>query len=400
VVRAGKWLTGIGVAFLVLALLWLLFGVPALVRYPLDLDATPRYEGTFTLFVDPDTFAPLETPRTLPLTVTRHIDARGSESSFSEVLVAETIEIDAGGEFVSTQENHYVMDRRSIENVADDRAFAFSPENALDRAPAFRVNFPFGTDEKDYPVYKNEIGDSYTVTPDPAEPRGEVEGIDVINFVASAGPLPITAAYIAFLSETVPLPESLTITQLTPLLASVGIDVPGTLAALGPVIAPEDLEALSSLAAEPIDLVYLVTFSGQDSVEPKTGGIVEVRGVVETISATAAPDALPPITDILGRYPEVPEAQEALDGLTLLAESPIPLFRNEFSQTAESVTDIAGEVKDQKDLVTLAERTVPLVLAGLGVLCGVIGLALFFVKPKSKTEAESESQSGDAPVGT
>jgi hypothetical protein len=384
VLRAGKWLTGIGVAFLVLALLWLLFGVPAVVRYPLDVDATPRYEGTFTLFVDPDTFAPLETPRTLPLTVTRHIDARGGESGFSEVLVAETIEIDAGGEFVSTQENHYVMNRRSIENVADDRAFAFFPENVVDRSPAFRVNFPLGTDEKEYPIYKNEIGDSYTVAPDRAEPTGEIEGIDVINFVASAGPLPITQAYIDFLSATVPLPESLTITQLTPLLASVGIDVPGTLAALGPVIAPDDLEALSSLAAEPIGLVYLITFSGEDSVEPKTGGIVEVREVVETISATAAPEALPPIIEILGRYPEVPEAQEALDGLTLLADSPIPLFRNEFSQTPESVTDIAGEVKDQKDLVSLAERTVPLVLAGLGVVCGVVGLALLFFGMKAK----------------
>lgn len=393
-VRAGRWLTGIGVAFLVLALLWLLLGVPAFVRYPLDVDATPRYEGTFTLFVDPDTFAPLETPRTLPLTVTRHIDARGSESSFSNVLVAETIEIDAGGEFVSTQENQYVMDRRSIENVEDDRAFAFFPDNVLDRAPAFRVNFPLDTDQQDYPIYKNEIAESYTVTPDPDEPTGEIEGIDVINFVASAGPLPITPAYVAFLSETVPLPASLTITQLTPLLASVGIDVPGTLAALGPVIAPEDLETLSALAAEPIDLVYLITFSGEDSVEPDTGGIVEVRGVVETVSATAAPDALPPIVEILGRYPEVPEAQDALAGLTQLAEEPIPLFRNEFSQTAESVADIAGEVKDQKDLVSLAERTVPLVLAGLGVLCGVIGLALFFVKPKSKT------QPGGAPVGT
>ena len=160
--------------------------------------------------------------------------------------------------------------------------------------------------------------------------------------------------------------------------------MPGTLAALGPVIAPDDLEALSALAAEPIGLVYLITFSGEDSVEPKTGGIVEVREVVETISATAAPEALPPIIEILGRYPEVPEAQEALEGLTLLADSPIPLFRNEFSQTPESVTDIAGEVKDQKDLVSLAERTVPLVLAGLGVVCGVVGLALLFFGMKAK----------------
>jgi hypothetical protein len=125
--------------------------------------------------------------------------------------------------------------------------------------------------------------------------------------------------------------------------------------------------------------------------------------VVETISATAAPDALPPITDILGRYPDVPEAQAALDGLTLLADSPIPLFRNEFSQTADSVTDIAGEVKDQKDLVSLAERTVPLVLAGLGVVCGVIGLALLFFGMRAKpaaADAPDTQPVGDSPDGT
>jgi hypothetical protein len=112
---------------------------------------------------------------------------------------------------------------------------------------------------------------------------------------------------------------------------------------------------------------------------------------------------LPPIIEILGRYPEVPEAQEALDGLTLLADSPIPLFRNEFSQTAESVTDIAGEVKDQKDLVSLAETTVPLVLAGLGVVCGVLGLALLFFGLKAKPAAAGTADAqpvADPPDGT
>jgi hypothetical protein len=100
--RAGKWLIGVGVGLLVVALLWLVFAVPALVRYPLDVDATPIYEGKFTLFVDPDTFAPLDTPRVLPLKVTRHIDALGSQSSFSKVVVSEKIDLDAGsGEFSS-----------------------------------------------------------------------------------------------------------------------------------------------------------------------------------------------------------------------------------------------------------------------------------------------------------
>src|SRR5215510_7752084 len=111
--RGGKWLIGFAVGLLVIALLWLVFAVPALVRYPLDIDATPVYEGTFTIFVDPNTFAPLDTPRELPLKVTRHIDALGSKSSFSKVVVSEKIDFDAGGEFSQKQDNQYVMDRRS-----------------------------------------------------------------------------------------------------------------------------------------------------------------------------------------------------------------------------------------------------------------------------------------------
>ena len=41
------------------ALAWTLVGVSALVKYPTDLDVNPRYEGTFSLHVDPTTAAPL-----------------------------------------------------------------------------------------------------------------------------------------------------------------------------------------------------------------------------------------------------------------------------------------------------------------------------------------------------
>ena len=388
--RAGKWLIGVGVGLLVLALLWLVFAVPALVRYPLDIDATPVYEGTFTIFVDPDTFAPLDSPRELPLKVTRHIDSLGSKSSFSKVVVSEKIEFDAGGEFTQSQDNQYVMDRRSIKNVQSDEAYAFTPGNVVDRSPAYRLNFPLDTDaDGEYLIYKNEIGTTYTATADPVEPELDVEGLHLIAFAASAGPLPITQAYIDLLSQSVPLPESLTIAQLTPLLLSVGIDVPGTLAALSPVITPEDLATLTSLATQPVALVYLDTFSGGDAVEPETGAIVVVKDVVETVSATASEDALPPILEVLQRYPQVPEAQAALTGLNSLKTNPIPLFRNEFTQTDASIADIAGQVKDQKDKVTLAKKTVPTVLVALGVVAGVAGLVLVFVGSRRRRAPES-----------
>ena len=75
----------------------------------------------------------------------------------------------------------------------------------------------------------------------------------------------------------------------------------------------------------------------------------------------------------------MPEAKAALEGLDALATNPIPLFRNEFSQTDASIKDIAGQVKDQKDKIELAKKTVPTVLVVLGVVAGVAGLVLLFV---------------------
>ena len=55
----------------VAAPLWWTLAVPAVVKYPTDLDVTPRYEGSFTLFVDPDTRAPLAAPVVAPLDISR-----------------------------------------------------------------------------------------------------------------------------------------------------------------------------------------------------------------------------------------------------------------------------------------------------------------------------------------
>ena len=104
-----------------------------LVKYPTDLDITPRYRGTLTLFVDPATAKPLAAPASLPLDIDRHIHVFGDQSGSSRVVVEETITQKAGDLLNTTQTNVYVMDRRTMKNVADDRAYAFTPSNVVDR---------------------------------------------------------------------------------------------------------------------------------------------------------------------------------------------------------------------------------------------------------------------------
>jgi hypothetical protein len=357
---------------------------PRLVKYPTDLDETPEYAGTVSIYLDPVSYAPLDPPTVAPLSVSRHLDALGDESSSDLVVISEQISLVAEGQFEGQIDSQYVMDRETIENVDDPRAWAFTSDNVVDRAPAFRLAFPFDTKAEPALVYKNEVATTYT-----AEPAGEgnVDGLDVLEFEADQSePLPISPAYFQVLNGLTPLPTQLTLDQLRPILLSVGLDIDALLPALVSSLSPEDTQTLVGLAGQPISLEYAYTFSGADSVEPSTGSIVEVRDVVETLWASPDPAVLDTLRTVLGRYPNVQAAVQGAAVVEQLAAEPIRVFTNEYSQTEESVADIAGTVKDAKKLKQLAESTIPQALLFGGIALTVLGL-LLALWPKRKQRA-------------
>lgn len=364
----------IAAVFVVLAVSWSAFAVPALVKYPTDLDVTPRYAGTFTLFVDPATAAPLETPTSVPLEIVRELRALGRESGSSRVLVEETITQKAGALVDTTQTNVYVMDRRTLKNVADERAYAFDPSNVVDRSGAYRLNLPFDTSSTStYEIYKNEIGTTYELRGDPATPATEEAGLRLETFTASVEDVPLDPAYVAELNKLVPLPGSLRLDQLGPQLLAAGIDVNALLAAVLPVITPEDFAILSGVAATPGPLVYVQSFEGRARVEPTTGAEVDV-GATESVGAKPLLADLATLQSLIGRYPDVPEAvrvAEALDGLA--SAPPIELFEFEYEQTPASVAAVAGEVRSMRDRIRLAERQIPFALFGAAALSLAVG---------------------------
>jgi DUF3068 family protein len=383
---AGFTLGVIGMLAFIGSFVWRAVAVPALVRYPTDLDVTPEYEGTVAVFLDPATYAPLATPEVYPLTVVRHLEALGDESSKDRVVVHETLTLEAPGLFDSTvQEHQYVMDRRTMVNVDDPRAWAFTPDNPVSRAGTYRLQFPFDADAESYPVYKNEIDGTYTATKvtsvletwgTPKLDPGDIPFDDLTPYSAEEAPAPITAAYRTALEPIVALPDSLTVEQIAPVLAQAGIDLNGTLAALTPVIDPADLETLLGLAAQPVALSYVDGFEGGDLVEPYTGSIVDVSGVRETVYAVPDPAVTDTLRGVLAKYPDVPEAAGALDAIDDGVLARIPVFTNDYRQTAESVVEVAKEIEHQRDQRRLAERTIPWALLIGGVVLALLGAAL------------------------
>ena len=176
----------------------------------------------------------------------------------------------------------------------------------VDRSPAFRLAFPFDTKAEPTLIYKNEIATTYMAQP---AGEGEAGGLHVINFTGDqATPVPASPAYLAAISKFNPLPSELTLDQLKPVLKAKGLDVDALLPQLLPNLTPDDTNALLALAAAPIKLQYLFSFSGADSVEPSTGSIVEVHDVVETLYVAPDPTVLPKLREVLARYPNVPAA--------------------------------------------------------------------------------------------
>lgn len=375
-----------GAFFALAALVWLVVGVPTFVKYPTDLDATPRYEGTFTVLVDATTAAPLAEPMELPLTVERHIESldgdtetAGVSSGATRVVVRETIDLRAGDVLAATQVNQYVMDRSTLENVADDRAFAYDPANAVDRSDAYRVNFPFDTaGDQTYAIYQNEIEDTYEMVPDEDSTVTEIEGLDVETFKATGTDLPLSETYLATLNEMVPLPESLTLDQLQPHLLAAGIDVEAVTAALAPVLTPEDATAYAEFAGQPIGLEYVMSFTGKSAIEPVTGAQVKVDVTSESVGARPVLTDLPALQEILSHYPDVPEAVETSAALDDLATGPaIPLFEYSYSQTPASVAEVADMTRELRSEVLMAKVWLPLGLAAAALLSLAVGLVVF-----------------------
>ena len=364
-----------GALVVALALAWWAFAVPALVKYPTDVDITPKYTGTMKLFVDPATATPLATPQEMVLNIQRHIDADAEASSASRVVVKETITQQAGPLNTTTQ-NVYVMDRRTLKNVGDDRAYAYDPANVVDRSGAYRLNLPMGTDaDGKYTIYKNEIGGTYTMQPNTATPTTETEGLTLANFTGSAKDVPLSPAYLASLGKAIRLPETLTPTQLATILKTRGIDLPATLASIAPALAPADAAALNQLAAQPVKLQYVTSFDGRAGVDRRTGIQVDVSST-DTIAAKPVLGAASELQALLARYSTAPAVQAAMPVLQGLLNAPaIPVAEFSYNQTRASVAEVADEARSERNAIFVARAAVPYGLLAVGIVLLAIGIA-------------------------
>lgn len=376
--RVPRMVSVLGLLLLVAAGTWSLAAPGLLVKFPLSVNQSFRENGDVTLYSLGGT--PLATPATLPLNV--GVNLKVVAHAGDRVTVAETQTQDIGSgalkQPTTVRTLQYVFDRRSMRNVPDLAAFAFTPPTVVDRSPDYAVNFPLHTGNGPYPIWKDETGTAFgmrkigSVQPTPGATlsvmQGRISGVPVRSYFVNSLP----AAFVS---------KQLTLTQLGPSFKVAQI-IPTDIAAfVAPSLTPADNAAIATLLKQPVPMTFLLTATTTMAVEPTTGIIVS-DSLDETISSVPDTTLLSRFQAILARprYSQLPDVTFATGLVAGLVVNP-PVTRTlriHFASTPPSVASVAAFANHLRAQSILVETTIPwaLAIAGSVILAAAVATRL------------------------
>jgi hypothetical protein len=380
---ASKILIGLGIALILAAILWWAIAVNALVKLPDDINSTSEYTGDMTFYVNPQTQQALPEGQEmkLPLKVERTVSSVKDEYNSSTGVLAEQETMSVQGFPDETYRFQYVLDRKTAENKDDSRAWAWSSDNIVDRAPNYYPFLPMdASKDQSYSVWKNEINDSVNSEFVNEE---EKDGATVYNFQGSFTGKEVAPAFVDVLSENLGLPKQISFQALSARLQAAGVDVNQLMTLLSQKLSPGDLQALTQLEQQPIAIDYLWDMDQEVSIEPKTGAPVDVYKDVESLSA--APD-LSALTQILNKYQSDATLGPLLQKLQS-SDQPQKIFEYSYEQTDDSVKAAVDDAKNNSGKINVAKVYIPWALLIVGALILIIGLLVGGGQPPQTEES-------------
>jgi hypothetical protein len=371
--RLAKILVALGTLLIVLAIV-AVFVLPAVaVKYPGgSLNKTAHAKGTFTLFIDPATAGQLKTPQNLPLTIDRNLNV--IETSGSRAVVQENDREQIGSLKPQDLQQRYILDRKSLKDVSDDRSWAYTPSTKVDRSPAYAINLPFDAGKGPYQVWKNETGTSYPFTK-----TGEVTraGVKLYRYYGTMTGQKAQDYYIKQLASQ-GIPQSLTPAQAAAQLKSLGADPALLETAVLPVLATADRQAAESILQQNVPLTYTIDVQTTFLVEPNTGAIVGLDRILQTLKASPDIQGIGRIQTILNKpqYASNAIVKTAATTIDKLVKNPptSKVYTIDYAQTPESVEDLAKFAQSRADKIMLAEVWIPVIIGGVGVIVLLVGL--------------------------
>lgn len=387
---ASKVLIVVGILLILASILWWAIAVNAMVKLPDDVDVHNRYQGEMTWYVDPLSGQPLPEgeERTAPLTIRQDIVAQAGEYDSSTGVLKETVSLETEGVSLPASDFVYVLDRKTMENVSDPRAYAWSADNQVDRSGSYYPYFTFDTskDEK-YSIWKNEIGQGLETE---FVSEDDKQGISIYNFKLSCEDKKVSGRYL----KSMGLPLELTLEEMKPALLAAGVDLDAFKALAARVMAPSDLQVLEKAFKTGVPVDYLWTMEQELSVDPKTGIPLDVYKDVESLSRKVDLTALADLAPILAKYADNPQLGPAIGKLTQLqaeAGKATKVFSYQVASTQESIDAAVDESKKAAGRINLVKVYIPWALLIVGALVLIVGL-LIGGEPVPEQEEEEEKQ--------
>lgn len=386
--KAGVVLLGLGILVLAATVVWMTVGTGLAVKIPKGQTETAVYEGDFVFHVDPLTYRPLAPGRELrlPATIRRHVFTVDDQFSGDRAVIQEDVLVDAGivkKEMTSV----YVLDRKESYNLADERAYSWSPDNVQDRSGYYYPLFPMDMREgEDYLTWKAEIGKGAAAD---FAGKGTVEGIDVFMVEGSLNEEKLVPFYV----ETRGFPTSVSFEQLVEELKASGYDLQAMIAAAMPVMVQDVRQALEEAMRQPVPLDYCLTSYKMVAVEPTAGFPMVISDASEKVTVRPDYSFLDMMFGSMEEAATDPyvapmhEQYEALKGY-LASQEPQTVYTQTYTQTEESIKESADMARSNLRLVTLARVVVPAVgftLGGLLLLAGMVLLAWKRGRPAAET---------------
>jgi hypothetical protein len=392
--RPAKVLLSVGALLIVLGVVAAL-ALPALVvKYPGgSLNKTAHATGTFTLYIDPATAGPLKAPQQKSLDIKRNLHV--TQTSGSRAVVEENDVEQIGNLKQQDLQQRYVLDRSSLKDLDDDRAWAYTANNKVDRSPAYAINLPFDAGKGPYQVWKNETASSYPFT---KVGTTTIAGVKLNRYHGTMTGATAQPYYIAQLASQ-GIPKELTPAQVAVQLKALGADPALLEAAVFPALSAADRSAAAGLLAANVPLKYTIDVDTTFLVEPKTGAIVGLDRINQTLQATPDIQGIGRIQTILSKpdYAKNAVVQSAATIIGKLVKKPpvIKIFNIDYSQIksspfAGSEADLATFAKGRADQITLAKVTLPLSIGAAGVVLALIGLGLGLRNRRQMSHSGSE----------
>ena len=352
----------VGIVALVVGMLWTPFARQRWVKFPGHLDVTSHLEGTYTLFVDPQTGAPAATPVRLPLVIDARLQSEPGGGA-STVVLRETSTTSIAGR-AQTQQNQYVIDRHTMRNLKSPLSWSGSPAQVVDRSGSYSVTFPFGASGH-YRMWDDQTGATYDIG---ATGSTKVDGLSSVVFTGTEAPT---------VYHAVGFPATLTPAAFRAQLQGAGVDLAAVARQLAAILTPAEMRQVSAALAAPVPLVYRWSVASESDVHGRTGATLAIPSRVERL--TVQPDlsgltALAPVFLAHASDPTIGSLLSRLAGAG--AAPPQPVFEIAYHSTPASTASIVHYLHSKLWQLDLVETWIPWSLRVVGVLMIAVAVVL------------------------